>query len=140
LILLDWLSAGRQASGERWAFRSFSNLLEIDRDGQAVLRESMLLDPAHGPLDLRMGRFNILAVAVISGPKLAGYAKNLLSEINASPLNRHPALVESASPLRDSGIILRMAGMSVEQVIRTMRKYLSFLPTMLGDDPWIRKW
>ena len=100
----------------------------------------MLLDPAQGPLDLRMGRFNILALAIITGPKLAEHAARLQSDLAALPVSRHATLIQSVSPLRDSGIVVRMAGTSVEPVVRAMRRNLSFLADVLGDDPWARKW
>ena len=46
----------------------------------------------------------------------------------------------SASPLRDGGALLRMAGVSVEQVAHAFRSHLAFLSPLLGDDPWSRKW
>jgi len=46
----------------------------------------------------------------------------------------------AASALGDDGCVLRIAGCSVEQVGRTIREWLGFLPAMLGDDPWTRKW
>jgi hypothetical protein len=33
-----------------------------------------------------------------------------------------------------------MIGTSVEAVGRAAREYLRFVPALLGDDPWSRKW
>jgi urease accessory protein len=46
----------------------------------------------------------------------------------------------SALPIGDDGCILRVAGVSTEQVGRTLREALRFVPAHLGDDPWTRKW
>jgi hypothetical protein len=39
-----------------------------------------------------------------------------------------------------SGCLLRIAGRSVEQVGQALREYLAIVPSMLGDNPWARKW
>jgi hypothetical protein len=33
-------------------------------------------------------------------------------------------------------VVLRLAGMSVEQVGSSLRQFLNFVPSLLGDDPW----
>ena len=45
-----------------------------------------------------------------------------------------------ASPLREDGCIVRIAGVSFEEVAAAAREYLRFVPSLLGDDPWVRKW
>jgi hypothetical protein len=34
----------------------------------------------------------------------------------------------------------RLLGASAEAVGRAIREYLAFVPALLGDDPWARKW
>ena len=46
----------------------------------------------------------------------------------------------SAARLRDGGALLRMAGISVEQMGRALRAHLAFLSPLVGDDLWSRKW
>jgi hypothetical protein len=47
----------------------------------------------------------------------------------------------SAAPLAGGdGALLRVAGLSVEHVGRTLRQVLNFVPSLLGDDPWSCRW
>ncbi len=56
------------------------------------------------------------------------------------PLTRRSDQLIAAAPVGDGGCLLRVAGTSVEQAARTIRGYLGFVPGLLGDDPWARKW
>jgi hypothetical protein len=48
-------------------------------------------------------------------------------------------LVVSASSTR-GGAVLRVAGEQVEEVGREIYGHMAFVPELLGDDPWARKW
>ena len=139
LLLVDWLTAGRVACGERWAFRRYTTRTEIMHQGRRVLLESLRLDRSDGPLAEQFGRFNVLALAVIWGPRLAHWAKKLLAEIAAAPVQKRADPWISASPLANHGVLVRMAGVSVEQVGLRLRNHLGFLADILEEDPWIGK-
>ena len=34
LVLIDWITSGRHATGERWAFRRYSNRIDVRRGGR----------------------------------------------------------------------------------------------------------
>jgi urease accessory protein len=53
---------------------------------------------------------------------------------------RADELLIAATALGDEGCVVRIAGTSVERVGRTVRDLLRFVPALLGDDPWARKW
>ena len=141
LVLLDWCSSGRAARQERWSFHRLQSRNEILVDGKTLLVDSLLLDQAHGPLDSasRMGRFNCLALLVVTGPTVAIAAAAILEEINLMPVTRRAPIILSASAI-SQGAIIRVAGESGEEVGRTIRRFLKFAPEFLGDDPWARKW
>ena len=141
LVLVDWLSAGRVARGERWAFTRYHSRNEIFSDTVPVLIDSLLLDPHDGPLDApeRMGRFSCLAMVAIVGEPLKQFAEHLLQSVVAEPVTRRSPLVYAASPLKQ-GALLRVAGASVEQVGRELARHLGFVGELLKDDPWLRKW
>lgn len=142
LVLLDWCCSGRVARGERWAFNSYSSRIEVfDANSQRLFLDSLLLDPADGPLDapMRLGRFNCLALLLLLGPPLASAAQQLLATLADRPVERRAPLVTSASPIRD-GALLRIAGERFEDVARELHTHLAFLPSHLGDDPFARKW
>ena len=140
LAALDWLNAGRRASGERWAFRRYHSRITILRESKRVLHESLLLDPEHGALAQRLARFNSLALLVLSGPALVAAARAVLDFVAEKPLTRSAETIVSASPLADGGALLRVAGIATESVGKVLREQLKFLCPLLGDDPWTRKW
>jgi hypothetical protein len=45
----------------------------------------------------------------------------------------------SAAPLEDDGVLLRVAGLSAQQVGAVLKQHLNFIPSLLGDDPWSSK-
>ena len=76
---------------------------------------------------------------LLVGEPMRTAAANLLAEIGARPVERGASLVCSVSPVRD-GAVLRVAGEEVEAVGRELHHHLKFASTLLGDDPWARKW
>jgi urease accessory protein len=139
LVFVDLVTSGRDASGERWAFTHYTSALRVCVDGRARVDERWLLDPAHGPLPERLGRFNALASVLLLGPALASAREALASQVAALPVSSRAALIPSVSPLGTDGLLLRAAAVSVEELLRATRGWLSFLPPLLGDDPWARR-
>ena len=137
LVLVDAFTAGRSARGERWAFHRYAARTVVSRAGAPLVHDSILLDPAHGELGARLGRFDAFATLVITGPRaapLAAAARDL-------PVpTRQAALLQAVSPLGDGGVIVRIAGASIEAVNLAVRARLAGLGKVLGDDPFARKW
>jgi urease accessory protein len=140
LVLVDWVSSGRHDAGERWAFEEYHGQITVRLDGHLLVHDALALRAADGNLRERMGRFNVLAVVVLAGTTLAAAASSLVAIVSASPVLKRPDQLISATALGDGGGVVRFAGTSVERVGRTIREFLGFLPALLGDDPWIRKW
>jgi urease accessory protein len=141
LVLVDWMSAGRTARGERWNFQHYLSRNEIERDGKKLIIDALLLDADDGALDLRFrgGRFNCLATLALIGPQLASHARDLLDWCAKQPIEPQSGLVFAASPLHE-GVLLRFAGTSVEEVGRAIHQRLGFVSALLRDDPFSRKW
>ncbi len=140
LVLLDWVSSGRHAAGERWAFDEYYGQISVRLDGRLLVHDVLALRAADGSLRERLGRFNVLAVAVLAGARLAAAATSLVASASASPVLKRPDQLVAATRLADCGCVVRFAGTSVEGVSRTIRRFLDFIPALLGDDPWVRKW
>jgi urease accessory protein len=140
LVLVDWLSSGRHAAGERWAFDEYHGRITVRLDGRLLVHDALALRAADGNLRARLGRFDVLAVMVLAGATLAGAASSLVATALAAPLPRCADQLVAATALRDCGCVVRFAGTSIERVGRTIREFLGFLSAQLGDDPWIRKW
>jgi urease accessory protein len=140
LVLLDWISSGRHAAGERWAFDEYHGQIVVRLDGKLIVHDALALRAADGDLAGRLGRFDVLAVAVLAGAALRTVAASIISRVSRGAVVRRSDDLVAASPIGDDGCVIRIAGCSVEHVGRTIRELLGFLPAMLGDDPWTRKW
>ena len=140
LVVIDCVVAGRCAAGERWAFSEYHSLIEVTLGDRLLVHDAVALREADGDLARRLGRFDVLAVAVIAGRALRGETEMLVAASSAQPVVRRADQLMTASALGDDGGVLRLAGTSVEQVWRTLRELLRFIPGRLGDDPWRRKW
>jgi urease accessory protein len=140
-VLVDWLNSGRAARGERWEFTRYQSRNEVFQAGKRVMLDSLRLAAEEGTEELlrQMGRFHCLATVAVVGPKLQPFAQQLLAEIAELPVPKRSDFAISASPLAD-GVLLRMAGVSTEQVGREIGRRLAFVSPLLQDDPWARKW
>ena len=152
LALVDWLTSGRAACGERWKFDQFQSRNEVwtmtneipdstETKLERVFLDSLRLDSGAEELasSHRMGRFNCIAMLLLTGAPVREAAACLLADISPQPVTRQASLICSASPIRD-GAMLRVAGEDVEAVGRELHRHLAFLHDLLGDDPWARKW
>ena len=140
LVLVDWMTSGRHTSGERWAFRHYSSRIDIRRAGRHILYDTLLLDRGDGPIADRLGHNNVCLTAIVTGPHVAAASASLVAAVANSAIDANSALVSSAWKLADEGALLRINGVSVEQVGAALREQLSFLNQLLGDDPFSRKW
>ncbi len=140
LVLVDWVTSGRRTRGERWAFDHYAGRTVVTSDGRPIVHESLRLDPADGPLASRMGRFDVLAVAIVAGPRFAHLASSLAESVAAMRVGRGSDLLVAAAALESGGCVMRVAGRSVEQVGHLLRERLRDVSAWLGDDPWSRKW
>jgi urease accessory protein UreH len=164
LVLLDWVTSGRAACGERWMFEHFSSRNEVLRNlngaadtdelssrgelaptiqpaEECIFVDSLCLDAVDQPVTAthRTGRFNCFATLLLLGEPLRKLAVRLMDEVRRLPLKRRSSLLLSASPVQD-GAVLRLAGEEVGDVDRCLRKHLTCLTNLLGDDPWGRRW
>jgi urease accessory protein len=141
LVLVDWLTAGRVGSGERWQFDGYVSRTFVRRAGRLLLHDALSLGPEDGNVAGRLNRFNCLALVVLTGPRVEAAATRLAGAIGAAPLARHADLLLSAATLgEDDGVLLRIAGTSAQQVGAALKQHLSFVPSLLGDDPWSCRW
>ena len=86
-----------------------------------------------------MDRFNCLAMAVLLGPALRATAAQLAGSLESAAVPRRADLLMAAAPLDEDGVLVRVAGTSVEQVGAALRQYLAIVPALLGDDPWAHR-
>jgi urease accessory protein len=140
LLMIDSLTSGRRARGERWAFSRYESHTRIRRGSTTVFDETILLDAADGPLHdaVRMGHCDCFATLLMTGPALEAHAQAWLDQISQSPICAD-GIVFSASPM-PGGAIVRVAGDETEAVLKWIRARLGFIADLIGEDPWARKW
>lgn len=138
LALVDVVTAGRIAHGERWDAARFDSTLSITIAGTQRLVDRFVLDPEDGALARRLGRFEAIGTVVICGPRLAAIALAQLAELAAIPVRREDPVVVAGSPLGD-GAMFRIAGDRVQAVVEMTRALLRDACRAVGEDPWSRK-
>ena len=80
---------------------------------------------------------------MLVGVALRVHAASASKGIAGLETSKRADLLTAAAPLGpngEAGCVIRMAGRSVEEVGRAARTWLHFVPGLLGDDPWARKW
>ena len=145
IVLMDWMTAGRRASGERWVFDRYASRLTIRYDGRVVFHDALLLSPSEGPLAERMGRFDCVCLIVLVGVALRVHAASAcnghaLGSIETQQACRPPDGGGSARPER-RGRLRDSHGRRIGGRSRTRGAHVvAFRPGLLGDDPRARKW
>jgi urease accessory protein len=140
LVVLDWMTCGRLAMGERWAFDAYASRLELWRAQRRVLYDATVLRPDDGSIAERMGRFNIWGTLVMVGPFVREMAAEIVVQTGGLPVEPSRDVIISASRLTPDGALLRVAGESVEKIRTLLRTHMGFLRPLLGDEVWGRKW
>jgi urease accessory protein len=140
LVCLDWMTSGRRARGERWAFDDYRARLDVRVGGRRICYDAVTLTADDGDLGERFGRFDVFATLAIAGDRFALDCSRIVEAIASAPIERKPDRLIAAAPIGGTGALVRVAGRSVEDVGRVIRETLTFLPPVLGDDPWTRKW
>ena len=108
-------------------------------NGRLRIHDALCLRQADGNVANRLGRFNVLACALVVGEPLRGDIGRLTTTVS-EPVTRRAEQVVSVSAVGDAACLVRIAATTAELASRTLRDLLSFVPARLGDDPWIRKW
>ena len=150
LVLVDGVTAGRSAGAERWEFDFFQSRNEVwmadagpgaEGSGRRIFLDAVNLQTSSGGLTVlqRLGRFNCLTSVLLLGPAVGDLAEEMLGYFQAQPVGCRTSFVASASPVA-GGVLVRLAAVEVEAVTGEVRRLLASLATLLGDNPWARKW
>ena len=141
LVVLDSLCSGRTERGERWDFTRYSSRTEIRVGGRLVVLDSIHLSAEDGIIGdaMRVGPYRCFATLTIVGDALRSASDLVIQHFVGAGVLIRPALFCIASPVQ-GGVLLRIAGLSHEEVARALQEHLQFLSGLLGDHPWSRKW
>jgi urease accessory protein len=97
-----------------------------------------------GPLAGRMGRFDVVLSLLVVGPRFAHAREAILAAWSrgsgADSSSSAASVLVAASPLGDDACILRMAADRFESASRALRSSFALLASVIGDDPFARKW
>jgi urease accessory protein len=144
LFLVDAYSCGRSARGERWAFARYASRTTVSRGGARSIVDATRLDPRHGVIADRMGRFDVVLSLLAVGPGLSSLRQAMLSasSLPSAPLSPCAAgsVLVAASLLAEDACIVRVAAERFESASRVLRSSFASLAALLGDDPFARKW
>ncbi|HYE04796.1 MAG TPA: urease accessory protein UreD [Planctomycetota bacterium] len=132
-LVVDAVTGGRLARGERWSFARYAARIELRRDGAPLAIEALTLDRADGDIGARLPGCGAYASALLVGPLLRDLAGEVLALVGARDPAERPYV--SASPLAD-GCALRVAAESAEAVHAALRRHLAALAPLIGGDPW----
>ncbi len=139
LALLDAVTAGRAARGERWAFERYASRNEVRSGGALILADAVRLVSAEGPpAARRLSGIELLATIVLLGPRVAAAARRILDAVSAAPADGGADVLAAAGPLAD-GVLLRLAARSVEAGMAAIRGHLACLAGPLDGDPLQRR-
>ncbi len=141
LVCVDSVTAGRSERGEQWHFDEYRSRTEVYVGARRRVLDSLQLvsEPGTVPVNARMGSCQAVAVVLLTGPRVASAACELLEQISSIQPHREDPVRCCGSPI-PGGALLRVASTRVEAVRHCLAAWLSFLSQPLGDNPWVRKW
>jgi urease accessory protein len=139
LVLVDTLTCGRAARGERWAFARYASRTRVSRAGRVVVIDAALLDPAHGDVATRVGKYDAFATVIAVGPRAGGVRAGILAAAAAAPVTPSTRLM-TATSLGPDATLARLAATSAQEAIATVRALVQPVARELGDDPFARRW
>jgi urease accessory protein len=140
LVVVDVVASGRRAAGERWSFLEYESVVAITIGGRLRVYDAIALRQADGDVNARLGRFNVLGLIVLAGGRLQHEVAAVAQEAAGGPVRPRADLVAAASVPASDLCIVRMAATAAEPMARLVQRLLRFVPAVLGDDPWSRKW
>jgi urease accessory protein len=138
LITVDAWTAGRLAHGECWAFDRLALRTELEIDGTEVLADALVVAPAHGELEARMGDARAFATITIAGEVFAGAVQAIDRAIATRALTMQPRIAASVWPW---GAVVRIAAGTTELLVAAIHALIDEpVRGVLGADPFARKW
>lgn len=137
-VLVDGYTCGRAARGERWQFAHYESRITIARGGRTAIVDATRLDPMHGPIGERMGRFDVMMFLVAIGPRFGRLREAMLATLDAP--TRGDSVIVASNAIGADAAVMRVAGNSFESASRAFHRSFAALARTLGDDPFARKW
>ena len=154
IVVLDWITSGRKALGEEWAFSRYYSCNEIWVGQKRVMRDVMLLkDDSKEQENLgvppkslseRLAPYSCYATVFFYGPRMRETVSQLSRDFESIGVFKTPMpeeLLWSLSPVASkdrSGAVLRVAALETEMVKRWLSTALKGLQVVIGADVYRR--
>ncbi|KAK9133785.1 hypothetical protein Scep_013313 [Stephania cephalantha] len=159
LVLVDWITCGRHASGEKWDFAFYKSTNNIFLEGyQPLFLDTVLLEQGSiSTIARRMQDYLVIAMVILIGPQLKQVqnqiqmdVKKMMSDLlyipsgalgynsRGSSSQCKPAFIASCSAFgpKGIGVVIRISAMTTESVYQFLRRHLSSLEMQLGAVPY----
>ncbi|KAF8101681.1 hypothetical protein N665_0201s0008 [Sinapis alba] len=161
LVLVDWITSGRHANGEKWDFEFYKSINNVYlEDDRPLFLDTVLLEKRNiQSIAERMQDYHAIAMVILLGPKLRELqkqvqenVKNMMSEQlqisygsrrqNSDSRARNgfmkPEFIASCSTFgsEGKGVVIRIASDSTESVYNFLRQQLGDLEPLLGQSPY----
>ncbi|XP_077998412.1 uncharacterized protein LOC144451446 [Glandiceps talaboti] len=151
LILLDWLTAGRMARGEKWQFNSYCSHNSIYVEDKLVFRDCVSMnDKPSISVKQAMGNFSVVAMCVLLGPQLRSLCQDVISRIGKRKIYGYKynnQQVVSVSNLQFTvhgvditGVVVRISTQTTVQAFQEIDAILRPLYPRLGGNPFENKY
>jgi len=143
LVLIDWVTSGRYAVGERFQFTHYQSRQSIYYDDQLVIEDAMRLVPAEGPLEskFRMGHYNCSGLMIVLGEQFQSLGEQLLAQEREQLLQRGGDVLTVAQPLPYAlpGVLVRILSVETQDAKRYFEGLLQHIDPILGTRIWAGK-
>ena len=131
-VVLDGITSGRPAYGERWAMDRVALRTTIRRGDRRVLDDAVDMNAREAPIAARMAGHEAWMTAMATGPR----ARTLREAMLEAPVPgaRGARVIVAPSPLGDEGAIVRVASTSPDAALAELRHRLRNLPDIDAVD------
>lgn len=148
VVVLDWITSGRKALGEEWAFSRYYSCNEIWVGQKRVMRDVMLLEDDNKeqedvpPKSLveRLAPYACYATVFFHGPQTRNIIARLSRDYESIRVFKTSTpedllwSLSSVGPKDGVGAVLRVAALETEMVKKWLSKALEGLQDVIGAD------
>ena len=130
LVLVDWLSSGRHAAGERWAFDEYRSQ-GSGMPGREACRARFTSRsvPRTATSATRLGRFNVLAMALLCLAHSSTTARlEIVARAARAPVTRRADAAAGRDCRSATGACFASRARPLNTSARMLREYLGFVP------------
>lgn len=136
-VVLDWVSEGRSARGEKWEMGRFESRNEVYSGGRLLLRDAVVLDAGDvggEGLAGRMDGMGVFATVLVGGERFEGLVKGVVERFGSEPrvggrgfavesVGRRWEVVWTAARVRGF-LLVKVSGRELEEVRGFLKELL----------------